>query len=154
MNARAPPKMDPTFEVVMVMNLDAKYPDQQIRTSIKLPHGTGKSVNVAVFCPNDEEEEILAMGAYKAGATLAKDIEEENIDFDVLIAKPQMMPRLAKLGRILGPRRLMPSPKSGTVVTDYKEAIEDFKAGGTIEVRTSFKSTMDVPIASLTMGKQ
>merc|ERR1712066_393214 len=96
----------------------------------------------------------LEWGAATAGPPLMKDIEDGNIDFDILIAKPQMMPRLAKLGKVLGPLKLMPSPKSGTVVTDYKAAIEEFKSGATLEVRTSFKSTMDVPIASLTMGKQ
>merc|ERR1711972_671110 len=138
----------------LAFNLDQKYPDQQIRTAIKLPHGVGKNVRVAVFCTAEEEADALEWGAATAGPPLMKDIEDGNIDFDILIAKPQMMPRLAKLGKVLGPLKLMPSPKSGTVVTDYKAAIEEFKSGATLEVRTSFKSTMDVPIASLTMGKQ
>merc|ERR1712079_520639 len=89
--------------------------------------GTGKQVKVAVFSSPDEDEEMEKLGAYKYGSQLAKEIEENEIDFDVLIAKPQAMPRLAKLGKILGPKRLMPSPKSGTVVTDYAKAIGEFQ---------------------------
>merc|ERR1712187_40794 len=84
----------------------------------------------------------------------ANDIQAGKIEFDVLIAKPQMMPKLAKLGRILGPLKLMPSPKSGTVVTDYKAAIEDFKAGSTLEVRTDPRSTIRVAVAQVSMGQQ
>merc|ERR1712004_487751 len=94
------------------------------------------------------------LGAHIAGDPLANDIEAGNIDFDVLIAKPQMMPRLAKLGRVLGPLKLMPSPKSGTVVTDYKAAIEDFGMGSTVEVRTDSKSNIRLAVASVSMGRQ
>jgi len=153
MNARAPLEFDPTLEVSMVMNLDPKFPDQQIRCSVALPHGTGKDMKVAVFCGAEEEEEVLALGAYKAGAKLADEIAEEQIDFDVLLAKPQMMPRLAKLGKILGPRRLMPSPKSGTVVQDYAQAIKDF-SGGTIELRNDRRSLVNCRGGKLSMGRE
>jgi len=151
---RAPHPKNRTVEVMMQMNLDQKFPDQQIRTSIKLPHGSGKELKVAVFCNADEEQEVLSLGASSAGEQLAKDIEAGNIEFDVLLAKPQMMPRLARLGRILGPLRLMPSPKSGTVIQDYKAAIEDFKMGSTIEVRTAMNGLIRLPVAQLSLGKQ
>merc|ERR1712066_442530 len=95
----------------------------------------------------------LEWGAATAGPPLMKDIEDGNIDFDILIAKPQMMPRLAKLGKVLGPLKLMPSPKSGTVVTDYKAAIEEFKAGSTVEVRTSLNGLIRLPVGQVSMGK-
>jgi large subunit ribosomal protein L1 len=131
-----PYKENPIFDAKFYMNLDPRFPDQQLRCSVELPHGLGSEVKVAVFCGEDDEEQVLSMGAYKAGRTLLEAIEAEDIDFDVLIAKPQMMPQLAKLGKILGPRRLMPSPKSGTVITDYEAAIKQFSKGGTIELRS------------------
>jgi len=153
MEERAPLRFDPTMEVMMVMNLNQKYPDQQVRCAINLPHGTGKKVRVAVFCPVDEEEEVMALGAYKCGKKLQDEIEQEIIDFDVLLAKPQMMPRLAKLGKILGPRRLMPSPKSGTVLTDYAKGIKDF-SGGVIEMRTSRKSLINTVFGKVSFGRE
>lgn len=151
MNSRAPLKFDATVEIAMQMNLDAKFPDQQVRTSISLPHGTGKSVRVAVFCGENEEDEVMAMGAYKAGKTLSDELQQEKIDFDILIAKPNMMPQLAKLGKVLGPKRLMPSPKSGTVVTDYKQAISDF-SGKQIEVRGDKWSTVHCVAGKVSFG--
>eukprot|EP00409_Alexandrium_fundyense_P005300 CAMPEP_0185904198 /NCGR_PEP_ID=MMETSP0196C-20130402/3526_1 /TAXON_ID=2932 /ORGANISM="Alexandrium fundyense, Strain CCMP1719" /LENGTH=159 /DNA_ID=CAMNT_0028623463 /DNA_START=122 /DNA_END=597 /DNA_ORIENTATION=- len=141
----------PALECMMVMNLDQKFPDQQVRCAVNLPHGTGKKVRVAVFCPMEEEEEVMALGAYKCGQKLAEDIEKEIIDFDVLLAKPQMMPRLAKLGKILGPRRLMPSPKSGTVLQDYAKGIKEF-SGGVIELRTSKKSLINTVFGKASFG--
>jgi len=153
MQERAPSEFDETVECHMNMNLDAKYPDQQIRTSVKLPHGTGKQVKVAVFSSPDEDEEMEKLGAYKYGSQLAKEIEENKIDFDVLIAKPQAMPRLAKLGKILGPKRLMPSPKSGTVVTDYAKALEDFQ-GGVIELRNDKNSLVQCGVGKMSFGRE
>jgi large subunit ribosomal protein L1 len=152
MQESSPIEMDETVECHMNMNLDAKYPDQQIRTSVKLPHGTGKSVKVAVFSSPEEDEEMEKLGAYKYGSKLAKEIEDNKIDFDVLIAKPQAMPRLAKLGKILGPKRLMPSPKSGTVVTDYAKALEDFQ-GGVIELRNDKNSLVQCGIGKMSFGR-
>jgi large subunit ribosomal protein L1 len=152
MQERAPMKFDPTLEVIMKMNLDIRYPDQQIRTTVSLPHGTGKKAKVAVFCGLDEEDEVSQLGAHKWGQQLVKEIEAEKLDFDVLICKPQMMPTLAKLGRILGPKRKMPSPKSGTVVTDYAKAIQEFSMG-VIEVRNNKDMRILVPCGKLSFGK-
>jgi large subunit ribosomal protein L1 len=142
---------NPKFIARFVMNLDPRFPDQQLRTSVELPHGVGAEVKVAVFCGEDDEEQVLSMGAYKAGKTLLESIEAEDIDFDVLIAKPQMMPQLAKLGKILGPRRLMPSPKSGTVITDYEAAIKQFSKGSTVELRTGSDKNLFVDFGRMSM---
>lgn len=154
MNERAPNKYDPALEVVMRMNLDPRYPDQQIRMSIRLPNGTGKKVKVAVFCNEGDAEEVQAAGAYVWGDKLRKNIENEEFDFDVLIAKMDQMPQLAKLGRVLGPRRLMPSPKSGTVVKDFAQGVKDFQ-GGVVELR---HNPPDMQVAStagrLSFGKE
>lgn len=149
-----PREPNPKFKAWFVMNLDPKFPDQQIRTSIELPHGIGSEVKVAVFCGEDDEEKVLSMGAYKAGRTLMEAIEADEIDFDVLIAKPQMMPQLAKLGKVLGPRRLMPSPKSGTVVTDYEAAIKQFSKGSTVELRTGASKTWTVDFGRMSMSQE
>lgn len=153
MNARAPSTFDCSVELAMMMKLDPKFPDQQIRFSVSLPHGTGKVVRVAVFCPPDEEDEVMALGAHLCGKALADEIASEQFQFDVLIAKPAMMPQLAKLGKILGPRRLMPSPKSGTVVTDYEKAIKDFQSG-TTELRNDRNSQVQCIVGKLSFGKQ
>jgi len=153
MHARAPLKYDASLEVAMVMNLDSRYPDQQLRTSVELPHGLGKKVRVAVYCPPDEEDEVGGWGADIYGKTLIEAIQKEEVDFDVLLAKPQMMPQIAKLGKILGPRRLMPSPKSGTVVTDLKAAIETFKKGGLTEIRTDTRGQVHSAVGKVSYGK-
>eukprot|EP00415_Alexandrium_ostenfeldii_P004057 UN4057 len=153
MEERAPLRFDATMEVMMVMNLDHKFPDQQIRTAIALPHGTGKKVRVAVFCPENDEEEVKKLGATICGKELSTELAEEKINFDVLIAKPQMMPQLARLGKILGPRRLMPSPKSGTVVMDYEKGISEW-LGGKLELRTSVKSLINTVFGKVSFGRQ
>lgn len=153
MNERAPCKFDASLEAHMQMNLDQRYPDQQIRTAISLPHGTGKMIRVAVFCTDEESDEVKEAGAYKYGSELAKEISEEKIDFDVLLAKPQMMPRLAKLGKILGPKRLMPSPKSGTVVQDYAAAVKEFQ-GGKMELRMDRNSLVQSAVGRMSFGRQ
>jgi len=151
MSAKAPYTYDPSVEIDMIMNLDNKFPDQQIRCSIQLPHSTGKQVRVAVFCSAEDEEEVEKLGAYICGKALEKAIEEENLEFDVLLAKSAMMPRLARLGRILGPRKLMPSPKSGTVVSDFAEAIPQFQSSR-VEVRTDVGSSIKCVIGKLSLG--
>jgi len=153
MITRSPGEIDETVEIQMSMNLDSKFPDQQIRTSLNLPHGTGKSKRVAVFSLPGEDEELENLGAAKYGALLEKEIGEGVCDFDVLIAKPQAMPKLAKLGKILGPKRLMPSPKSGTVVTDYAKAIEEFQ-GGLIELRNEKWSLVMCGVGKVSFGKE
>merc|ERR1711933_300947 len=99
-----------------------------------------------------EDEELENLGAAKYGALLEKEIQDGVCDFDVLIAKPQAMPKLAKLGKILGPKRLMPSPKSGTVVTDYAKALEDFQ-GGVIELRNDKNSLVQCGIGKMSFGR-
>ena len=131
-------KFDGSVEVAMNLNLDTKKTDQQLRGAIVLPNGTGKSKRVLVLTKNAEQtKKAKEAGADFVGeADLVDKIQKENwLDFDVIIATPEMMPLLGKLGKVLGPRGLMPNPKTGTVTTDVTKAIEDVKKGR-IEYRT------------------
>jgi len=119
-----------SVEAHIALNIDPKYANQQLRTSLVLPNGTGKSLRIAVFTEPDYVAEVLKMGATIAGSDdLIEDISAGKLDFDLLITTPQNMPKLAKLGRILGPKGLMPSPKSGTVTQNLAVAINEFKKG-------------------------
>jgi len=119
-----------SVEAHISLNIDPKYANQQLRTSLVLPNGTGKSLRIAVFTEPDFVGEVLKMGANIAGSDdLLEDMNAGKLDFDLLITTPQLMPKLAKLGRVLGPKGLMPSPKSGTVTQNLKEAINEFKKG-------------------------
>jgi large subunit ribosomal protein L1 len=124
-------KFDETIEVVVRLNVDVKKSDQQLRGAIVLPHGTGKSKKVLVVAKGDFAKAAEAAGAdYVGEMDILEKIENENwLDFDVMIATPDMMPALGKLGKVLGPKGLMPNPKLGTVTTDVKKAVEDVKKG-------------------------
>ncbi len=130
-------KFDGTVEIAVRLNLDTKKNDQQLRGAIVLPHGTGKTKKVLVLAKGDAAKAALEAGADFVGdVDMITKIEKENwFDFDVIIATPEMMPLLGKLGKVLGPKGLMPNPKTGTVTVDTKKAVEDVKKGR-VEYRT------------------
>ncbi len=125
-----PAKFDATVELHINLNVDPRQADQNIRATVALPHGTGKTIRVAVFAPADQLDKATKAGADIAGEDdILQLLDKEQLDFDVLIATPQLMPRLGKYARLLGPRGLMPNPKSGTVTPNVAKAVEEAKAG-------------------------
>ena len=139
-------KFDETVEVHFRLGLNVRHADEQLRGTLMLPHGTGKSVRVAVFAEGEKAKEAQEAGADVVGsADLAKRVEEGFTDFDVAIATPDQMGNVGKLGRILGPRGLMPNPKTGTVTMDVSKAVNDAKAGK-LEYRTDRGANVHVSI--------
>ena len=137
---------DETIELSIRLGVDPRKADQMVRGTVALPSGTGKAVRVAVFAAGDAAEEARNAGADVVGADdLAAQVEGGMLDFDVAIATPDMMPTVGRLGRVLGPRGLMPNPKTGTVTTDVGKAVEEFK-GGKVEYRTDRYGNVHVPV--------
>lgn len=137
-----------SVEAHACLNIDPKYGNQQLRTSLVLPNGTGKTLRIAVFSEPELVQEMLSLGASSAGSEdLIEKITSGKVDFDILITTPQLMPKLAKLGKILGPKGLMPSPKSGTVTQNLAEAIREFQKG-----KTEFRADK-TGIVHLSFGK-
>jgi large subunit ribosomal protein L1 len=142
----APAKFDETVEIHFRLGLNVRHADQQLRGTLMLPNGTGKDVRVAVFSEGEKAKEAEEAGADVVGsADLAKRVEEGFTDFDVAIATPDQMGTVGKLGRILGPRGLMPNPKTGTVTIDIAKAVRDAKAGK-VEYRTDRGANVHVSI--------
>jgi large subunit ribosomal protein L1 len=142
-------KFDQTVEVSTNLGIDPRQSDQNVRGSVALPHGIGKAVRVAVFAQGDNAEKARAAGAdIVGGDDLAKKVKEGFMDFDVALATPDMMGVVGPLGRVLGPRGLMPSPRSGTVTTDITSAVKEFKAGK-IEFRNDKGGNVAAPVGKL-----
>ena len=128
-------KFDETVEIAMNLNVDPRHADQMVRGVVALPNGTGREMRVAVFAKDDKAEEAKAAGADKVGAEdLMEEMQAGKIDYDRVIATPDMMALVGRLGKVLGPRGLMPNPRVGTVTPDVKKAVEDAK-GGAVEFR-------------------
>ena len=145
----APAKFDETVEIAVRLGVDPRKADQMVRGTVALPSGTGKDVRVAVFAAGEAAEEARKAGADIVGVDdLAADIQAGKMDFDIAIATPDLMPLVGRLGRILGPRGLMPNPKTGTVTTDVGRAVTEFK-GGKVEYRTDRYGNVHVPIGKV-----
>ncbi|MBR5621035.1 50S ribosomal protein L1 [Candidatus Saccharibacteria bacterium] len=148
----SPVKFDATLEAHVRLGVDPRQADQNIRTTIVLPNGNGKTVRVAVFAPLDEAKKAKAAGADIAeDEEFLKRLEKGTIDFDVLIATPAYMPKLGKFARMLGPKGLMPNPKAGTVATDVTKAVKEAKAGK-VEYRVDKQSIVHIGLGKVSFG--
>jgi len=148
-------KFDETIEIHIRLGVDSRHADQQVRGAVVLPNGTGKKVRVLVFAKGDKVQAALDAGAeYAGGAEYAEKIQKENwFDFDVVIASPDMMPVLGRLGRVLGPKGLMPNPKAGTVTPDVARAVKEAKEGK-IEYRLDKTNIIHCPIGKASFGPE
>ena len=148
-------KFDETVELHVKLGVDGRHADQQVRGAIVLPNGTGKSVRVLVICKPEKEEDAKAAGAdFVGGEEMVQKIQGENwMDFDVLITTPDMMGQVGRLGRLLGPRGLMPNPKAGTVTPDVGRAVTEAKAGK-IEYRLDKTNIIHCPIGKVSFGTE
>ena len=148
-------KFDETIEAHLRLGVDGRHADQQVRGAVVLPHGTGKTVKVLVFAKGDKFDEATAAGAdYVGGEELIPKIQNDGwLDFDVVVATPDMMGVVGRLGRVLGPKGLMPNPKAGTVTPDVKKAIEDIKAGK-IEYRLDKNNIIHVPVGKASFSEE
>jgi len=148
-------KFDETIEIHVRLGVDSRHADQQVRGAVVLPNGTGKKVRVLVFAKGDKVQAALDAGAeYAGGAEYAEKIQKENwFDFDVVIASPDMMPVLGRLGRVLGPKGLMPNPKAGTVTPDVARAVKEAKEGK-IEYRLDKTNIIHCPIGKASFGPE
>ena len=148
-------KFDETVEAHIRLGVDSRHADQQVRGAVVLPHGTGKTVRVLVFAKGEKAEEALAAGADFVGAEdLIPKIQNENwFGFDVAVATPDMMGVVGRLGRVLGPKGLMPNPKAGTVTMDVTKAVNDIKAGK-IEYRLDKTNIIHVPMGKVSFGSE
>ena len=152
-NAKA--KFDETVEAHIRLGVDSRHADQQVRGAVVLPNGTGKNVRVVVFCKEDKYEAAQAAGAeFVGGMDLVEKIQKENwMDFDVVVASPDMMGLVGRLGKVLGPRGLMPNPKAGTVTPDVAKAVTEAKAGK-IEYRLDKTNIIHCPIGKASFGTE
>ncbi len=148
-------KFDETIEAHLRLGVDGRHADQQVRGAVVLPHGTGKTVKVLVFAKGDKIDEALAAGAdYAGGDELVPKIQNDGwLDFDVVVATPDMMGVVGRLGRVLGPKGLMPNPKAGTVTMDVTKAVNDIKAGK-IEYRLDKSNIIHVPIGKASFSEE
>jgi large subunit ribosomal protein L1 len=151
----APAKFDETVEVHLKLGVDGRHADQQVRGAIVLPHGTGKTSRVLVFAKGPKEAEAKEAGAdFVGGDDMAEKIQKEGwFDFDVVVATPDMMGVVGKLGKLLGPKGLMPNPKSGTVTMDVTKALEEIKAGK-VEYRLDKTNIIHTPIGKVSFGQE
>ena len=148
-------KFDATVEAHIRLGVDSRHADQQVRGAVVLPHGTGKKVRVLVFAKGPKADEALAAGAdFVGGQELVPKIQNENwFEYDVVVATPDMMGVVGRLGRVLGPKGLMPNPKAGTVTMDVTKAVQDIKAGK-IEYRLDKTNIIHVPIGKVSFGSE
>ncbi|MEZ6235123.1 MAG: 50S ribosomal protein L1 [Phycisphaerales bacterium] len=146
------PKFDQTINIVMHLGVDPRQADQNLRGSVALPNGIGKSKRVVAFCGDDQQAAAKEAGAVKAGGqSLVEEVEKGWMDFDVAVASPDMMRVMAKLGRVLGPKGLMPSPKNGTVTQNVAQAVKEFTAGK-LEYRTDKSGNVHAIIGKMSFS--